>query len=151
MHQRCSFWKKNYRANDNSFCLWSTCSSRFCMQTSKISGEKIKSSRATRIKNLRNLRETFPTIIQSIFYIFGRPKATKSKAVNQNLKDNEKEPIKQVNYFKKRAKKILAEGRVSKERNQLIESCEKLGDTIHLHAGSSKRNVEGKCSMSEMQ
>lgn len=54
--------------------------------------------------------------------------------MNQNLKDNEKELIKQVSYFKKRAEKMLSEGKVSEEHSQLIESCEKLVDTIRLHA-----------------
>jgi hypothetical protein len=54
--------------------------------------------------------------------------------MNQDLKENEKELIKQVNYFKKRAEKMLSEGKVAEDHKDLIESCEKLIETIHLHA-----------------
>lgn len=57
--------------------------------------------------------------------------------MSQNLKDNERELIKQVNYFKKRAEKQLSEGKIGEDHKQLIESCEKLVNTINLHA--SKR------------
>ncbi|HEY0029360.1 MAG TPA: hypothetical protein VGC65_01280 [Bacteroidia bacterium] len=54
--------------------------------------------------------------------------------MNQHLKENERELIKQVSYFKKRAEKIILEGKSAEDHLPLIESCEKLVDTIQLHA-----------------
>ena len=42
----------------------------------------------------------------------------------QDLKQNERELIKQVNYFKKRAAKMLVEGKIGAEHGELIGSCE---------------------------
>lgn len=52
----------------------------------------------------------------------------------QDLKQNERELIRQVNYFKKRAAKMLVEGKIGEEHNDLIQSCEKLVDAVQLHA-----------------
>ncbi len=70
--------------------------------------------------------------------------------MNQNLKDNEKELIKQVGYFKKRAEKRIAEGTVSEEHKQLIESCEKLTDTIQLHAAKRAEVVSQREALKGM-
>ena len=70
--------------------------------------------------------------------------------MSQNLKDNERELIKQVNYFKKRAEKMLSEGKVDEDHRQLIESCEKLVDTIHLHAGKRGEVVEQRDALKGM-
>jgi hypothetical protein len=54
--------------------------------------------------------------------------------MNQNFKENERELIKQVNYFKKRAEKMIKEGKLGDEHNQLIASCETLIETLNIHA-----------------
>jgi hypothetical protein len=70
--------------------------------------------------------------------------------MSQNLKDNERELIKQVNYFKKRAEKMLSEGKVDEDHRQLIESCEKLVDTVHLHAGKRSEVMEQRDALKGM-
>lgn len=70
--------------------------------------------------------------------------------MSQNLKDNERELIKQVNYFKKRAERMLSEGKVAEDHRQLIESCEKLVDTIHLHAGKRAEVLEQRGALENM-
>jgi hypothetical protein len=54
--------------------------------------------------------------------------------MNHNLKDNERDLIKQVNYFKRQAEKLISKGNIGEEHAALIASCEKLVDTLMLHA-----------------
>jgi hypothetical protein len=70
--------------------------------------------------------------------------------MSQNLKDNERELIKQVNYFKKRAEKMISEGGLGEEHNNLISSCEKLVETIHLHAAKRNEILVQRKALQEM-
>jgi|ERR1043165_679263 hypothetical protein len=70
--------------------------------------------------------------------------------MSQNLKDNERELIKQVNYFRKRAEKLISEGGVGEEHKNLIESCEKLVETIHLHAAKRAEIVMQRSALKTM-
>ncbi len=54
--------------------------------------------------------------------------------MNNNLKDNERALIKQVSFFKKRAEKLISEGKLGEEHTQLITTCETLISTVQLHA-----------------
>lgn len=54
--------------------------------------------------------------------------------MSQNLKPEERELIKLVGFFKKRAEKMIEEEKVDAEYNQLIETCDKLVSQIELHA-----------------
>ncbi|MFL5729301.1 MAG: hypothetical protein ACJ75J_07420 [Cytophagaceae bacterium] len=54
--------------------------------------------------------------------------------MNQNLKDHERELIKIVNHFRKRADKLMAEGRLSEEHSKVSEACENLVEKLNLHA-----------------
>jgi hypothetical protein len=46
--------------------------------------------------------------------------------MNLKLKDNERELVKIVNFFKKRAEKLLKEGKLSPEHAQVVTACENL-------------------------
>jgi hypothetical protein len=54
--------------------------------------------------------------------------------MNPNLKDHERELIKIVNHFRKRADKLMAEGRLSEEHSKVSEACENLVEKLNLHA-----------------
>lgn len=46
----------------------------------------------------------------------------------------ERELIRLVNYFKKRAARLMEEGKVESDYSQLVETCDKLIEQLHLHA-----------------
>lgn len=54
--------------------------------------------------------------------------------MSQNLKENERELIKLVNYFRKHAEKLISENKVDAEFHQLIDTCEKFAQQLNLHA-----------------
>lgn len=58
-----------------------------------------------------------------------------------NLKENERELIKQVNYFKKRTEKMITEGKLGEEHKELIASCEKLVETLNIHAAKREEVI----------
>jgi hypothetical protein len=70
--------------------------------------------------------------------------------MSQNLKDNERELIKQVNYFKKRAEKLMSEGGVEEDHAKLIASCEKLVETLHLHAAKREEILMQRNALKNM-
>lgn len=66
--------------------------------------------------------------------------------MDQNLKQEEREVIKLVGFFKKRAEKLLEEKKLPEEYKQLIETADKLVEQITLHAKKretvlSERNI----------
>lgn len=54
--------------------------------------------------------------------------------MNQNLKENERELIKLVNFFRKRAASLIKEGKLSEEHEQVIAACEKLIERLNAQA-----------------
>ncbi|HWY10881.1 MAG TPA: hypothetical protein VN026_06140 [Bacteroidia bacterium] len=54
--------------------------------------------------------------------------------MEQNLKQEEREVIKLIGFFKKRAEQMLEEKKLPEEYRQLIETADKLVDQINLHA-----------------
>ena len=56
------------------------------------------------------------------------------KGLTANLRDNERELIKLVNFFKKRAEKLMLENKLDTDYNQLIATCDKLVEQIQIHA-----------------
>ena len=54
--------------------------------------------------------------------------------MNQNLKPNERELIKLIKFFQKRADLLIQEGHLSEEHQQLGLACEKLTNQIYTHA-----------------
>ncbi len=56
--------------------------------------------------------------------------------MNQELKQEEREVIKLVGFFKKKAESWSADVEIPEEFKQLIETCDKLVEQINLHAQS---------------
>ena len=54
--------------------------------------------------------------------------------MENNLKPEEREVIKLVGFFKKRAVQLLEEGKLPDEYKELIETCDKFTEQISLHA-----------------
>ena len=54
--------------------------------------------------------------------------------MNQNLRDHERELIKIVNHFRKRADKLMQEGKLGEEHKKVSESCANLIEKLILHA-----------------
>lgn len=50
------------------------------------------------------------------------------------LKEDERELVKLANYFKKKAEKLIEEGKLSQEHEQVIVACERLTKTIYDHS-----------------
>jgi hypothetical protein len=54
--------------------------------------------------------------------------------MEQNLKPDERELVKLVQYFKKRAQILIAEDKLDDEYRQMMETCDKLIEQLNLHA-----------------
>lgn len=52
----------------------------------------------------------------------------------QNLKENERELIKLINFFRKRAEVLIKENKMDEDYRQLIEACEKLVGQLIKHS-----------------
>jgi DNA-directed RNA polymerase subunit RPC12/RpoP len=85
--------------------------------------------------------------------------------MEQNLKPEERELIKLVQYFKKRAQVLITENKLDEDYRQMLETCDKLTEQLHQHAknreiilaereqlqGMIKDNAKcPKCSSNEM-
>lgn len=83
----------------------------------------------------------------------------------QNLKENERELVKLMNYFRKQADKLMQQGKLGPEHEGVKAACEKLIDKLHLHAEQraqimqQRENLKGivkdnahcpKCSKNDM-
>jgi chromosome segregation ATPase len=62
--------------------------------------------------------------------------------MNPNFKENERELVKLVNHFRKRAEKLIKEGKLGEEHAQVSEACERLVNKLDLHAQSRARILE---------
>jgi hypothetical protein len=54
--------------------------------------------------------------------------------MSQNFKPEEREVVKLVGFFKKRAEQLITENKLSDEYKQMIETCDKLVAQMELHA-----------------
>jgi hypothetical protein len=54
--------------------------------------------------------------------------------MNHNLKENERELVKLVGFFRKHAEKLIGENKIDAEFQQLIETCGKFTTQLDLHA-----------------
>ena len=85
--------------------------------------------------------------------------------MEQNLKPEERELVKLVQYFKKRAQVLITENKLEDEYRQMLETCDKLTEQLYMHAknrdiihaereqlqGMIKDNAKcPKCSSAEM-
>jgi dsDNA-binding SOS-regulon protein len=85
--------------------------------------------------------------------------------MNQNLKPEERELVKLVQYFKKRAEVLIIENKLDDEYHQMLDTCDKLVEQLDQHAknrqvvlaereelqGMIKDNVKcSKCASNEL-
>ncbi|MES2565969.1 MAG: hypothetical protein V4565_03830 [Bacteroidota bacterium] len=85
--------------------------------------------------------------------------------MEQNLKPEERELVKLVQYFKRRAQVLITEDKLDDEYRQMLETCDKLSEQLFLHAKnretilSEREQLEAmikdnakcpKCSSNEM-
>ncbi|MES2681473.1 MAG: hypothetical protein V4635_16370 [Bacteroidota bacterium] len=54
--------------------------------------------------------------------------------MDQNLKPEERELVKLVTYFKKRAEILIIENKLDDEYRQMLDTCDKLSEQLYLHA-----------------
>jgi hypothetical protein len=54
--------------------------------------------------------------------------------MEQTLKSEERELIKLVQYFKKRAQVLITENKLEEDYRQMLETCDKLTEQLHQHA-----------------
>ncbi len=54
--------------------------------------------------------------------------------MDQNLKPEERELVKLVTYFKKRAEILIIENKLDDEYRQMLDTCDKLTEQLYLHA-----------------
>ncbi|HEY1039120.1 MAG TPA: hypothetical protein VGF30_06925 [Bacteroidia bacterium] len=55
--------------------------------------------------------------------------------MEKNLKPDEREVVKLVQYFKKRAQVLITEDKLTEEYQQMLDTCDKLIEQLYLHAG----------------
>jgi hypothetical protein len=55
--------------------------------------------------------------------------------MSHHLKENERELLKLVSFFRKHAEKLIKENKVDPEFQQLIDTCEKFETQLNIHAG----------------
>jgi hypothetical protein len=54
--------------------------------------------------------------------------------MSHNLKENERELVKLVSFFRRHAEKLVKENKVDAEFQQLIDTCEKFTEQLNMHA-----------------
>lgn len=52
----------------------------------------------------------------------------------KNLKANERELLKLINFFRKRAEKLILTGELNPEEQQVTQACQNLANTLNQHA-----------------
>ncbi len=70
--------------------------------------------------------------------------------MNKNLNDKERELIKLVTYFKKRAETLMADGKLSEEHQQVVIACSSLAEKLDQNADERAAIVEQRESLSKM-
>ena len=66
----------------------------------------------------------------------------------KNLKENEREVIKLISFFRKRAERMIEEGTLSAEEQEVTTSCKKLEDSLYLHAANREAVLEKREQLS---
>jgi hypothetical protein len=56
--------------------------------------------------------------------------------MDQNLKQEERELVKLVQYFKKRAQVLITENKLEEDYRQMLDTCDKLTEQLYIHAKS---------------
>jgi hypothetical protein len=70
--------------------------------------------------------------------------------MHQSLKPNERELIKLIKFFRKRAEQLIQEGQLSEEHQQLGQACDKLTDQIFNHARLREQVTDKRQKLSQL-
>jgi hypothetical protein len=70
--------------------------------------------------------------------------------MHQSLKPNERELIKLIKFFRKRAQQLIQQGQLSEEHQQLGTACDKLTDQIFNHARLREQVTEKRNKLSQL-
>lgn len=70
--------------------------------------------------------------------------------MNENLKPEERELLKLVQYFKKRAEILIIENRLDEEYRQMLDTCDKFADQLNLHAKSRETILAERQQLSNL-
>jgi hypothetical protein len=70
--------------------------------------------------------------------------------MQQSLKANERELIKLIKFFRKRAEQLIQEGQLSEEHQQLGLACDKLTDQIFHHARLREQVTEKRHRLGQL-
>lgn len=54
--------------------------------------------------------------------------------MEQNLKPEERELVKLVQYFKKRAQVLITENKLEEDYRQMLDTCDQFTEQLHMHA-----------------
>ncbi|HSI91828.1 MAG TPA: hypothetical protein VK927_11980 [Adhaeribacter sp.] len=65
-----------------------------------------------------------------------------------NLKPTERELIKLINFFKKRAENLVAEGVLTEQEQQVTSACENLANSLYVHAANRDAVLEKRDKLS---
>lgn len=66
--------------------------------------------------------------------------------MEHSLKENEKELIRLVSFFRERAEELIKNGKLSPEHEQLVSSCEKIAAAVYGHA-NARENILSRRQM----
>lgn len=70
--------------------------------------------------------------------------------MDPNLRQEERELIKLVNYFKKRGEIMIIENKLGDEYRQMLETCDKLVEQLQLHATNRDMVIRERDQLSSM-
>src|SRR6201995_2667920 len=62
--------------------------------------------------------------------------------MTQELKTEERELVKLVQYFKKRAEMLITENKLDDEYKQMLDTCDKLVEQLNNHASNRQSVME---------
>jgi hypothetical protein len=70
--------------------------------------------------------------------------------MEQNLKPEERELVKLVQYFKKRAQILIAEDKMDDDYRQMMETCDKLIEQLNIHARNREAVLADRAQLEGM-
>lgn len=70
--------------------------------------------------------------------------------MDQNLKPEERELVKLVNFFKKRGEILIIENKLGDEYRQMLETCDKLVEQLHIHAKNRETVLSERAQLQGM-
>jgi hypothetical protein len=65
----------------------------------------------------------------------------------KNLNDNERKLLKLINFFRKRAEKLIEEGTLSEQDQQVTTACQNLADSLLVHADNRAAILEKRAQL----